>query len=140
MHLNDTCLTSTPQESSKNPQKFAGHPDEEEIRATDSPMSAAKMGRDRTRPLRNDWDDVKNDIMHEALFAKFTQYETLRRDLLATGEAILIEHTTNDAYWGDGGDGSGENRLVTLLMELSERLRRNAEHVSDQHGKTFGVK
>ena len=35
----------------------------------------------------------------------------------------LVEHTTNDAYWGDGGDGSGTNMLGRILMEVRERLR-----------------
>jgi len=35
----------------------------------------------------------------------------------------LIEHTKNDSYWADGGDGSGKNRLGQLLMELRNQLR-----------------
>jgi ribA/ribD-fused uncharacterized protein len=104
-------------------QKFAGAPDEEEIRLIDSPMVAARAGRSRRRPLRRDWEAVKDDIMREALRAKFTQHEDLRKILLETGDARLIEHTTNDRYWGDGGDGSGLNMLGKLLMELREELR-----------------
>jgi ribA/ribD-fused uncharacterized protein len=66
---------------------------------------------------------VKDDIMREALRAKFTQHEDLRKILLETGDARLVEHTTNDRYWGDGGDGSGLNMLGKLLMELREELR-----------------
>ncbi|MCW6983848.1 hypothetical protein NYV32_15355 [Escherichia coli] len=32
------------------------------------------------------------------------------------------KHTENDAYWGDGGNGKGKNRLGYLLMELREQL------------------
>ncbi len=35
-------------------QKFAGGPDEEEVRMAFKPMQAAQMGRDRKRPLRRD--------------------------------------------------------------------------------------
>ncbi len=59
----------------------------------------------------------------EALRAKLTQHADLRALLLGTGEAPLIEHTANDAYWGDGGDGSGKNRLGALLMRVREELR-----------------
>ena len=31
-----------------------------------------------------------------------------------------MEHTDNDNYSGDGGDGSGLNRLGVLLVELRE--------------------
>jgi predicted NAD-dependent protein-ADP-ribosyltransferase YbiA (DUF1768 family) len=42
--------------------------------------------------------------------------------LLATGDAELVEHTTNDSYWGDGGDGSGKYMLGRILMQLRDRL------------------
>ena len=46
----------------------------------------------------------------------------LRAALLDTGSLILVEHTANDRYWGDGGNGTGQNRLGRLLMELREQL------------------
>lgn len=107
-------------------QKFAGTPHEEEVRAEPSPMVAAKMGRDRGRPLRPDWEAVKDDLMRKALAAKFSQHADLRQMLLATGSAVIVEHTKNDHYWGDGGDGSGQNMLGRMLMELRDRLQ-NAE-------------
>ncbi len=106
-------------------QKFAGLADEEEIRLADSPGKAARLGRDRKRPLRKDWEVVKDDIMREALYAKFTQHPKLKAKLLTTGETPLIEHTKNDSYWADGGDGSGKNMLGELLMELREKLYDN---------------
>lgn len=105
-------------------QKFAGTRHAEEIRLVDSPMTAARMGRDRNRPLRSDWEDVKDDIMRVALFAKFTQHPDLRELLLGTGDAMIVEHTKNDAYWGDGGDGTGRNMLGQMLVELRARIHR----------------
>ena len=104
-------------------QKFAGTPDEEEVRQAKSPMIAARMGRSRKRPLRKDWESVKDAIMHEAVLAKFTQHADLRAILLGTGDATIVEHTKNDGYWGDGGDGSGKNRLGQILMRVREELR-----------------
>lgn len=103
-------------------QKFADTAHEEPIRLAPSPTKAAKMGRDRSRPLRSDWEQVKEDIMRAALSAKFTQHPDLKAKLLATGAAEIIEHTQNDHYWGDGGDGTGKNRLGALLMELRSTL------------------
>ncbi len=103
-------------------QKFAGEPDEEEIRTTAKPAQAASMGRDRKRPLRRDWESVKEQVMLDALRAKFTQHDDLKAILIGTGDAVLVEHTVNDSYWGDGGDGSGRNRLGQLLMKLREEL------------------
>ena len=104
-------------------QKFAGTFHEEEIRRAKKPRLAAEMGRDRKRPLRRDWESVKERVMLDALRAKFTQHVDLRALLLGTGGARLVEHTANDAYWGDGGDGSGKNRLGQLLMQLRAELR-----------------
>src|SRR5881628_2633300 len=88
-------------------QKFSGTEHEEAIRLAKSPMIAARMGRDRKKPLRSDWESVKDNVMREALRAKFTQHANLRSLLLSTGTSELVEHTTKDCYWGDGGDGSG---------------------------------
>jgi ribA/ribD-fused uncharacterized protein len=85
-------------------------------------MVAARMGRSRERPLRPDWEIVKDDIMREILREKFAQHLELRALLLSTGDAQLIEHTANDRYWADGGDGRGKNRLGELLMELRREL------------------
>ena len=103
-------------------QKFAGTEHEEVVRSAKSAMVAARMGRSRERPLRPDWEAVKDEIMREALRAKFTQHAELRSLLLATGKALLVEHTANDRYWADGGDGTGKNRLGQLLMELRDKL------------------
>lgn len=105
-------------------QKFAGTPFAEEVRAQPTPMLAAQMGRRRDLPFRSDWDTVKDQIMLTALRAKFTQHPDLGRLLLGTADAELVEHTANDRYWADGGDGSGRNRLGELLMDLRAELSR----------------
>jgi ribA/ribD-fused uncharacterized protein len=107
-------------------QKFAGTEHEEAIRTTRSPMIAARMGRDRKRALRADWEEVKDEVMATALRAKFTQHPRLASLLLSTGDALLVEHTKNDSYWADGGDGAGQNRLGILLMRVRTELRTGA--------------
>lgn len=104
-------------------QKFEDEEHREAIRKDKSPMIAARMGRDRKKKLRRDWESVKVSIMTEAVRAKFTQHEELRTILLATGEAKIVEHTENDSYWGDGGDGSGKNMLGQILMRVRAELR-----------------
>jgi len=104
-------------------QKFAGTEREEATRQAATPGEAARMGRDRGTVLRADWEDVKDEIMYQAVLAKFTQWPKLRRLLLKTGNAVLIEHTRRDAYWGDGGDGTGRNQLGKTLMRVREELR-----------------
>jgi len=43
------------------------------------------MGRDRSRPLRKDWDAVKEQVAEDAIRAKFKQNEEARKLLLQTG-------------------------------------------------------
>lgn len=106
-------------------QKFAAAADQDEIRRAKTPMIAARMGRDRSRKLRRDWERVKVGVMREAVEAKFRQHPDLRELLLATGDARLVEHTENDDFWGDGGDGSGRNELGRVLMAVRARLRES---------------
>jgi ribA/ribD-fused uncharacterized protein len=104
-------------------QKFAGLEYEEEIRQARSPGAAKRMGRSRKYRLRRDWEQVKDAIMREAVLAKFTQHEDLAAVLLSTGDAPIAEHTRNDDYWGDGGDGHGKNKLGKVLMSVRNELR-----------------
>lgn len=104
-------------------QKFAGTAYEGAILHAASPTIAARLGRSREYPLRADWEAVKDGIMLDALRAKFAQHAELREMLLGTGDARLVEHTTNDRYWADGGDGSGKNMLGVLLMRVRQELQ-----------------
>jgi ribA/ribD-fused uncharacterized protein len=105
-------------------QKFAGTEHEEEVRLCKTAREAANLGRSRKLPLRRDWESVKEQVMLEVVRAKFTQHDDLKQVLLVTGDAKLVEHTENDSYWGDGGDGSGKNRLGHILMQVRDELRR----------------
>ena len=104
-------------------QKFEDAAYRDKVRAAKSPMIAARLGRSRKVKLRRDWESVKVGVMRDAVAAKFTQHDDLRTLLLSTGDAKLVEHTENDDYWGDGGDGSGQNVLGRLLMQLRDELR-----------------
>lgn len=44
-------------------QKFAGTGHEEEVRQAQTPREAAQIGRDRNKPLRLDWEVVKDNIV-----------------------------------------------------------------------------
>lgn len=108
-------------------QKFENLEHQEAIRKTQSPMIAARMGRDRKKKLRRDWESVKVSVMREAVLAKFSQHPELRSLLLSTGDAEIVEHTERDRYWGDGGDGSGKNVLGRILMEVRDKMRADSE-------------
>lgn len=81
------------------------------------------MGRDRSLPLRPDWNQVKDDVMRKAVLQKFRTHADIREILLATGDEVLVENSPIDYYWGCGKDGSSKNRLGQILMEVRETLR-----------------
>jgi ribA/ribD-fused uncharacterized protein len=87
------------------------------------PGSAAKIGRDPNNPLREDWDEVKDDVMREVLYAKFTQNEDCKKTLLDTGHSYLIEDSPVDYYWGIGAKKHGKNMLGRMLGDLRAELR-----------------
>ncbi len=104
-------------------QKMLGSRDREEIRRAKTPAIAARLGRDRKKKIRRDWDSVKVSVMRRAVQAKFAQHDNLRALLLSTGAAQLVEHTADDDFWGDGGDGSGANMLGQILMQVRRETR-----------------
>lgn len=104
-------------------QKFVGTEHVDLIRAAKTPKQAANMGRERTRPLRADWESVKDDVMRRAVLRKFETHADIRAILLATGEEEIVENAPGDYYWGIGKSGSGKNMLGKILVEVRSLLR-----------------
>lgn len=53
--------------------------------------------------------------MMAALEAKFRQNTDIRRLLLDTASRKILCHYADDAFWGDGPQGNGRNRLGEML-------------------------
>ena len=84
------------------------------------PGDAKKAGR-RVK-LRPDWEKVKRMIMQELLIQKFILNPGLKKKLLDTGNAELIEgNYWGDTFWG-ACKGEGKNHLGQLLMAVRRML------------------
>ena len=98
-------------------QKFASLP----------PNLAKREGR-RVK-LRPDWELIKKQVMYEIVKAKFEQNPGLRKMLLNTGDAILIEgNTWHDNTWGvchciKCQDKMAYNKLGKILMRVRKELK-----------------
>jgi len=103
--------------------KFDAQELRQQIRNMPTPFLAAQTGRDKKNVLIADWHVKRVRVMKDALLAKFKQHPTLLGALIETGDAVIVEHTKNDSYWGDNGDGTGENMLGRLLMEVRLELK-----------------
>ena len=105
-------------------QKVVGSEWEEKVRQCDTPLEAFEMTRLAEFPEREDWVDVKDSAMYEAVYAKFTQHVDLKQKLLDSGEAVLIEDSPVDYYWGCGSEGTGKNMLGKTLMAVRKVLSK----------------
>lgn len=95
-----------------------------EISQVETAGQVKRLG--RKIKLREDWEDVKIDVMRDLLIQKFAQ-EPFKSQLLATGDAYLEEtNHWNDTFWGVC-EGVGYNTLGWLLMEIRENLQAIAQ-------------
>lgn len=86
-----------------------------------SPSKAKVMG--HALELRPDWGQIRLAVMKQFLLQKFLFNADCREWLLETGDAVLIEgNHWGDRYWGTV-NGTGENHLGILLMEVRALLR-----------------
>lgn len=94
----------------------------EMVRSTKTPKEAKFAGYHVT--LKPNWEAIKVDIMLDGIRAKFIQWPSLKKQLLATGTAILHEDSPWDKYWGYA-KGSGLDKLGELIMQVREELRQH---------------
>lgn len=67
--------------------------------------------------------NAREKIMEDVLLCKFAKGTKSMFYLLETGTRVLIEHTSSDCIWGDGGSGldkEGQNVLGKLLMKIRD--------------------
>ena len=96
------------------------------IATAETPGRAKRLG--RKCMLREDWEEVKEQVMEDGLRLKFADPE-LKSKLLATADEELIEgNTWHDRTWGrcvcSKCGGQGQNLLGQLLMELREEIKK----------------
>ncbi len=95
----------------------------------ESPSPGISKRRGQKIELRDDWDQVKVDIMFSIVMIKFLS-PLLSEKLLATGNAELVEgNTWHDNFWGDCicdrcSNIIGKNQLGFVLMKARKELQR----------------
>jgi ribA/ribD-fused uncharacterized protein len=89
----------------------------------------------RLRAFRTeDWRKVSREVMTTGVMNKFGQNEKLRRLLMETGDAMLVEAAMWDYYWGvglspsdpkiiDRGSWKGSNVLGQILTAVRQQLK-----------------
>ncbi|KFY72136.1 hypothetical protein V499_07707 [Pseudogymnoascus sp. VKM F-103] len=104
------------------------------VLATDSPKEQKHLGRQVNGFYDARWDEVKSDVVVAGSIAKFSRNRKLRGKLLATGDRLLVEASSQDPVWGIGYSAKhamahqkhwGENRLGKALMVARDHIRLN---------------
>jgi ribA/ribD-fused uncharacterized protein len=82
------------------------------------------------------WDEIKEKVVEEGSYMKFSQNKKLRDKLLMTGDRELVEASGSDRVWGVGfnaksalsrRDDWGTNLLGKCLMKTRERIKEERE-------------
>lgn len=100
----------------------------EKIRLLRYPGLAKKEG--RRVIIRDDWEQIKVDVMRRLLIQKFYSSSDLAKRLMDTGDMYIEEtNTWGDKFWGVC-DGQGKNVLGLLLMSIRTELQKIYDHRS----------
>lgn len=102
--------------------------------SSDSPREQKALGREAAGYIDSVWAGIRQTVAIRGLYAKFSQDAELKRLLLGTGDAVLVECTSNDRIWACGLDKDdddrlsadrwkGQNILGFALMEVRNMLR-----------------
>lgn len=92
----------------------------EYIKSLSLPGEAKKAGRRVT--MREDWDDIKVNVMFDLIKQKFLDLK-LKNKLLEIDGLIVEGNYWNDTFWGVC-NGKGENILGKILMNLRDEFKK----------------
>ena len=102
----------------------------ENVYNLESPYETKKYAKNNAKYIIPIWDDIKDDVMAEAVLNKFTQNYDLKLLLINTTPHYLVEgNTWCDNYWGNCSCGyctniEGQNKLGITLMAVRNILTK----------------
>lgn len=104
-------------------EKFSDEIIREKIRNAKSAYEAKQIAKANKNLCSKDWNVIKVGVMKKILLAKVSQHEYIQQKLLDSGDAVLIEDSPSDSFWGWGQNKDGENWLGRLWMEIRRELQ-----------------
>lgn len=104
-------------------QKFDDETIRQMIIMAETPKMASIIGRNKKYKLRKGWDEIKVEIMYEAVLEKFLAHPDLAKKLINTGNEEIVEATTKEDFWGCGPNKTGENNYGRILCKVREKLK-----------------
>lgn len=91
----------------------------------DTPKEASNIGRDRSLKRIDNFKEIKNSVMYDGLYLKFSQNKDIRSKLIETGDKLIREMTVKESYWGVGPNLDGDNHIGHLLMKVREQVKND---------------
>lgn len=107
----------------------------EEVRLSKTPNESKQLGKSREHRIHPHWGGVDGEsirVMGKALFCKALQNERFRNLLLSTGDAMIIEASPWDSFWGEGRNKKGKNMLGKMLCDLRGMLRTYGNNIFNE--------
>ena len=106
------------------------------VLATDDTAKQQAIGRKASGYIEPVWNGIRQMVVLRGLIAKFSQNEDLKKKLLSTGDAYLVECAGTDKVWACGrrltederlnaSSWTGTNILGFALMEVRNMLRNS---------------
>lgn len=103
------------------------------IMRTNNPREQKELGRKVRGFNKETWEDKCKEIVYEANYAKFTQNQEMKKQLMNTKGTTLVEASPKDFIWGiglhetdprakDRNQWKGTNWLGEVLTNLRENL------------------
>lgn len=107
----------------------------EKIMNSKDPSKQKALGRKVKNFDKDKWEKAAREIVFDANYAKFSQHKDLKKQLLETGDKIIVEASPYDKIWGigmgvddpdilDSNKWRGTNWLGEEIMKVRDVLKQ----------------
>ncbi len=119
----------------KKAEVFGDEVIKKEIMSTDNVGMIKALGRQVSNYNNTVWNGMRQIIIYEGLYAKYSQNDDLKEKLLKTGNRLLAECAVQDKIWATGismkddscydmNNWTGQNLLGFATMLVREKIRK----------------
>jgi ribA/ribD-fused uncharacterized protein len=107
----------------------------EQIMRSNNPSVQKSLGKKVKKFDKDKWEAIAKEVVYDANYAKFTQNEDCLKELMASGDKIIVEASPYDCIWGigmscddpgvtDEKNWRGTNWLGEAIMKVRENIRK----------------
>lgn len=109
-----------------------------------NPRQCLRLGRTVKNYNDQAWSSVRQSIMYQISLARFLQVQSVRNQLLQTGDKILVQASPIDFKYGIGIDiqtakktpdseWKGDNMLGRVLTDVKNEIRKRLYETENRH-------